>query len=166
MISISCAIVSCTCGRWTFTATSSPVMRRALWTWAIEAEPKGTSSIASKMSSIGIVYSDLRAERTASLSIGSTLALSFVSSWQNGSGRISERIERICPAFTKVGPSSSSIFLSVTGVRPCRISYLRTTARISPMRFLREARVPLSYPPWRPPRSPIVSSKAASFMPS
>ena len=54
--------------------------------------------------------------------IGSTSVRSFASSAQKGSGRISERMERIWPAFTKVGPSSSSMWRSEVGVSPCRTS--------------------------------------------
>ena len=122
MMEMSCAMISFTWGRWTFTATVSPVTRRALCTCATEAEPSGTSSIASNSSSMGVSYSALRVESTSSRSIGSTSVRSFVSSSQKLCGRISERIERICPAFTKVGPSSSRSLRSVTGVSPCRTS--------------------------------------------
>ena len=50
MISISWAIVVFTPGRWIFTATISPVTRRALCTWASEALPSGVGSMASNTS--------------------------------------------------------------------------------------------------------------------
>ena len=136
-MSMSCAMTSCTPGRCSLTATVSPVTRRALWTWATEAEPRGTSSIASKMSSMGRSYSARSVARTTSRSMGSTCVRSLESSRQKGSERISERIERIWPAFTKVGPSSSSICLKLTGVRPWRMSYLRTMETISAIRRIR-----------------------------
>ena len=122
MIEMSCAMISCTCGRWIFTATSSPVTRRALWTWATEADPSGRSSMASNMSSIGRSYSARSAPSTMSRPIGSTSVRSLESSRVKLSGRISERMERICPAFTKVGPSSSSMRLRLFGVRPWKMS--------------------------------------------
>ena len=122
MIEMSCAMISCTCGRWIFTATSSPVTRRALWTWATEADPRGRSSIASKMSSIGRSYSARSAASTVSRSMGSTSVRRRESSRVKLSGRISERMERIWPALTKVGPSSSSMRRRLLGVSPWKMS--------------------------------------------
>ena len=50
MMSMSCAMVAFTPGRWIFTATTSPFTRRALCTCASEALPRGVGSMASKMS--------------------------------------------------------------------------------------------------------------------
>ena len=50
MMSMSCAIVAFTPGRWIFTATVSPVARRALCTCANDALPKGVGSMASNTS--------------------------------------------------------------------------------------------------------------------
>ena len=122
MMEMSCAMVSCTWGRWTLMATSSPVTRRALCTWATEAEPKGLSSMASKMSSMGRSYSVRRAASTVSRSMGSTSVRRRSSSCVKLGGKISDRMERICPALTKVGPSSSSMRRSVLGVRPWKMS--------------------------------------------
>ena len=122
MIEMSCAMISWTWGRWILTATSSPVTRRALWTCATEAEPSGRSSIASKRSSSGVSYSTRRAESTVSRSMGSTSVRRRESSRMKLCGRISERMERIWPALTNIGPSSSSMRRSPWGVRPWKMS--------------------------------------------
>ena len=57
MMDTSCAMVSLTPGRCTFTATSSPVTRVARCTWAREAEPNGLESMWEKISSMGLPYS-------------------------------------------------------------------------------------------------------------
>ena len=74
------------------------------------------------MSSMGVSYSSRSAWSTVSRSMGSTSERSLVSSRQKLSGRISERMERIWPAFTKVGPSSSSMCRRLLGVRPWKMS--------------------------------------------
>ena len=72
--------------------------------------------------------------------MGSTSVLSLESSRVKLGGSISERIERIWPAFTKVGPSSSSIWRRLCGVMPWKMSYFRTMLKISPMRRRRAVR--------------------------
>ena len=49
MMSISCAMVARTPGRWIFTATTLPSARRALCTCAKEALPSGLGSISAKI---------------------------------------------------------------------------------------------------------------------
>ncbi len=57
MISMSWPMTSRTRGRWTFTATSSPVRSVARCTWAMEALPRGVSSTWEKTSPTGRPYS-------------------------------------------------------------------------------------------------------------
>ena len=49
---------------------------------------------------------------------GSLLACSFFSSSQYAFGRISERVDNVCPIFTKLGPKSSSMDRKDSGVNP------------------------------------------------
>ena len=126
-------------------------------------------SMCSKISPMGRPYSEDSVSRTVWYGIGSASARSFASSSQNACGRISERIERICPTLTKVGPSASSMSRILTGVRPwmtsnwlamraicqSRLSLLRR------VRWYRAANASLR----REPNRPMSSATSASGVP-
>ena len=118
MMDTSCAMVSRTPGRCTLMATSSPVSSFARCTCARLAEPSGVGSIWSKISSTGRPYSSSSTCSTVLYGMGSASARSLDSSSQNDCGRISERMDRICPTLTNVGPSASSMRRILTGVSP------------------------------------------------
>ena len=66
----------------------------------MEAEPSGSGSIHRNTSFQGFENSASMASRTVSMGIGAASERSFASSRQTASGRMSERVERICPSFT------------------------------------------------------------------
>ena len=141
MMDTSCAMVSRTPGRCTLTATSSPVVSFARCTCARLADPSGVASIWSKISPAGRPYSSSSTCRTVPYGMGSASARSLASSSQNDWGRISERMDRICPTFTKVGPSASNMSRILTGVRPCTMSNWLTICAICASLFSLPRRV-------------------------
>ena len=161
MIDTSSAIVSRTPGRCTLTATSSPVSSVARCTCASEAEPSGVGSIFAKISSTGRRYSFSSVSSTIEYGMGSASARSFASSSQNDCGRISDRIERICPTLTNVGPSASNMRRILTGVSPLRASNCTAILPIWCRRLILLRRVrwySLENDFLRAPNRPIVSS--------
>ena len=68
---------------------------------------------------------------TTSNGIGVTSEFSFISSSQYAFGRISECSDIICPSLIYVGPSSSRMTRSFSGVTPRVIRFRCSTSRIS-----------------------------------
>ena len=128
---ISLAIISSIPRLCTFTTTLSPVFSTALCTCAIEAEPNGTASISFNTSFHSCPQASLIHTSTSSNGIGSTSEQRCISSSQYFFGIMSDLVDRICPSFTYVGPSSSKNFLNFCGVNPLIPPYLRRTAVIS-----------------------------------
>ena len=122
IMSMSCAMVMRTPGRWTLMATSSPLSRRtARCTCASEALPSGLESISEKIRSRrSLPYMVSSVARTSSKGSGSTSVWRCESSSQYSGGRISERVESVWPILMKLGPSSSSMERSSMGVMPLR----------------------------------------------
>ena len=141
MMSMSCAMTCCAPGRCTLTATSSPVTRRARCTCASDALPSGLGSIASNICPRRWPYSSSRHRSTTSYGTGSTSERRRRSSSQNRCGKISERLARICPILTNIGPSSSSRRRRRTGVRLSHTRYFLIRRTICPMRSRRPAGV-------------------------
>ena len=141
MMETSWAMVSRTPGRCTLIATSSPVFSVARCTCASEAEPNGLGSICANTSSAGRPYSAASTSNTVEYGIGSASARSLASSSQKLCGRISERIDRIWPTLTNVGPSASNMRRILTGVRPCSTSNCSTILVICPSRLILPRRV-------------------------
>ncbi len=95
-------------GRITFTTTSSPLFRRAAWTWATEAEASGSRSKRAKTCSIFAPSCSSMRLTASSGGKGGTLSCSQASSLAMSSGSRSRRVERIWPNLMKIGPRSCS----------------------------------------------------------
>ncbi len=78
----SCA----TCGRCTFTTTSSPVRRRAACTWAIDAAASGFVEELEKIDSSGPPRSTSTTARTAANDSGATWSRNNLNSVTSSSG--------------------------------------------------------------------------------
>ena len=89
-----------TCGRCTFTTTSSPVRNRAAWTWAMEAAAMGVSSNHSKSSSSEPPRSISTTARTSAKVSGGTWSRSSLNSVTSSSGKRPSPPETIWPSFT------------------------------------------------------------------
>ena len=105
MMETSCAMVSRTPGRCTFTATSSPVSRVARCTWAREAEPNGLGVDVREDLLGGSARIRRRARRSPpwNRAWGRRRRAVWTSSSQKLCGSISERIDRIWPDFDEGG---------------------------------------------------------------
>lgn len=95
-------------GRWTLMTTRSPVASPARCTWPIVPAASGDGSIVSKTSSHGTPRSCSMTRTTSDSDSGATRSRSCESSSMNSGGKRSGRVDRICPSFANVGPSSSS----------------------------------------------------------
>jgi len=104
---ISVSMISPIPGRWTLIATGVPSVRKARWTWAIDADATGVSSMVQNQRSISGQFSS-RIVRTSEKGMGFTRSCSFLSSSISSGGSSSVLVLRICPNFTNVGPRSSS----------------------------------------------------------
>ena len=82
----------------------------------MDAEPSGVGSILENTVSHGWPYSFERMSYTVSIGMGVTSVRSSSSALQYSRGKMSERMDRICP---NVGPRSSKIASAFSGVSPC-----------------------------------------------
>ena len=100
------AICRSIAGRRILTATSSPSVVTAKWTWAIEAAATGRSSKLANSSSIGAPSSASIIQRARARSNGGRSSWSCdrsaASSWPSRS----ERVARLWPSLMKLGPRS------------------------------------------------------------
>ena len=94
-------------GRWTFTATVSPLGSTARCTWAMDADATGVSQNSEKTESMESPSSASTICLTWAKGKDGTLSWSFSSSAHSSCGIISGRVPAICPNLTKDGPSSS-----------------------------------------------------------
>src|ERR687894_647731 len=101
-------------GRWTLTATASPLRSTARCTCPMLAEPKGSGSNEANTSSTDAPSSSSMIPCATPVGMGVAVSCSFWSSESTPSGRMSERVERTCPNLTKVGPRSSRVRRNLT----------------------------------------------------
>ena len=87
-------------GRCTLTTTSSPVRRRAAWTWAIDAAAIGVSSNHSNSSSSEPPRSISTTARTSAKGSGGTWSRRSLNSETSSSGNRPSPPETIWPSFT------------------------------------------------------------------
>ena len=104
----SCSICSRASGRCTLMTVFVWSASVARWTCAIVPAASGCSSIVSNTSSHGTPSSCSMTRTTCSSVSGGTLSCSVASSSMNSGGTRSGLVDRICPSFENVGPSSSS----------------------------------------------------------
>ena len=131
-----------TCGRWTFTTTSSPLRSRAACTWAIEAAAIGAVPKCSNTSPMGRPRSASTTLRTISNGSGGTWSRSSRNSPTSSGGNTPSPEERIWPSLMYVGPRRSNALRS-RRERPARdISRRpnRSALRLSTRRQVRMAR--------------------------
>ena len=93
-------------GRSTLTTTSSPVGRRAGWTWASEAAPIGSGATQEKTWESGRPKSSSIWRTTSANRSGGTSSWSPESSWVISGGRMSTRVERNWPSLMRTPPIS------------------------------------------------------------
>ena len=103
----------------------------ALCTCAMDADPRGVSSIDVKYSFQEHPRESFSTSSTSENDMGVTSDVSFISSSQYLFGRISECRDIICPSFIYVGPSSSRMMRSFSGETPLVILLRESTSRIS-----------------------------------
>ena len=101
------SISSAAPGRCTLITTRWPPSRRARCTWPIVPAASGSGSMCSKTSSHGTPSSCSITWTTSASVSGGTLSCRLASSATTSGGTRSGRVERICPSFANVGPSSS-----------------------------------------------------------
>eukprot|EP00976_Prorocentrum_cordatum_P092165 1188818-Prorocentrum_minimum.AAC.4 len=95
-------------GRCTFTATTSPDFRVALYTCASEAEATGEGVISANTSWTEHPNSASITTNASVLLNGATDSCSFSSSSATAGEMRSARVDTSCPSLMKVGPSCSS----------------------------------------------------------
>ena len=101
-----------TCGRCTFTTTSSPVRRRAACTWAIDAAASGVRSNRSNTSSSERPSSSSTTRRTTSNGSGGTRSRSCLNSATSSGGNSPSPPEMIWPSLIYVGPRGANAWRS------------------------------------------------------
>ena len=101
-------IARATSGRCTLTTTSSPLMRRATCTWAIEAAASGASSNETKTSSRRRPRSSSTVRRTSSNDSAGTWSRQRLNSPTSSGGKMPSPDEMIWPSLMNVGPSVSA----------------------------------------------------------
>ena len=84
--------------RCTLTTTRSPVLRVAAWTWAIEAEARGTRSKETNTSARGRPRSSSMVRRTVENGSGGTRSRSSRNSSTSSSGKMPSPEEMIWPS--------------------------------------------------------------------
>ena len=102
-------------GRWTFTATASPLWRTARWTWPIDAAANDSWLNDRKMTSGSAPSSWRTISRTSSYENGSTWFSSLKSSSQYAAGSRSNRRASIWPSLIQAPPRRSNARRSRTG---------------------------------------------------